>query len=104
MANNYLLLVGQLCNDGYAVTFKIDGVTIINSQGEAILKSQYDICVGLWRINLLSEAPTPQLAQANNMYQLRNTVELFNYLHKDCFSPTKSDLPKAIKIGHFMMW
>jgi hypothetical protein len=31
MAKNSLLSVGQLCNEGYYVTFKIDGVTIFNS-------------------------------------------------------------------------
>jgi hypothetical protein len=35
MANNYFLSVGKLCNEGYSVTVKIDGVTIINNQGKA---------------------------------------------------------------------
>jgi hypothetical protein len=30
MASNYLLSVGQLCNEGYYVTFRIDGATIYN--------------------------------------------------------------------------
>jgi hypothetical protein len=40
MANHYLLSVGQLCNEGYYVTFRIDGVTIYNSAEKAILKGQ----------------------------------------------------------------
>jgi hypothetical protein len=42
MANNSLISVGQVCNDGYYVTFKIKGVTMKNNQGKAILKSQCD--------------------------------------------------------------
>jgi hypothetical protein len=42
MANNSLLSVGQLCNEGYYVTFNLDGVTIFNSRGHAILKGVRD--------------------------------------------------------------
>jgi hypothetical protein len=38
MANHSLLSVGQLCNEGYYVTFRIDGVTIYNSTEKTILK------------------------------------------------------------------
>jgi hypothetical protein len=31
MANHSLLSVGQLCNEGYTVTFRIESVTIYNS-------------------------------------------------------------------------
>jgi hypothetical protein len=73
MANNSLLSVGQLCNAGYSVTFKIDGVAIINNKGKVILKCQRDAGTGLWKINLRSETPQPQLSEANNVYELRNT-------------------------------
>jgi hypothetical protein len=45
---------------------------------------------------LRSKAPKPQLAEANNMYELRSTGALVNYLHNDCFSPTKSFFLKAV--------
>jgi hypothetical protein len=48
MENNYFLSVGQLCNEGYYVTFRIDGVTIYNSAGKALLKGQRDLNTGLW--------------------------------------------------------
>jgi hypothetical protein len=38
MANHALLSVGQLCNEGYTVTFRIESVTIYNSQGIQILR------------------------------------------------------------------
>jgi hypothetical protein len=43
MANNLLLSVGQLCNEGYSVTFKIYGVTIFNNIGKDILKRNRDL-------------------------------------------------------------
>jgi hypothetical protein len=66
MANNSLLSVGKLCNEGYYVTFKLDGVTIFNSKGHAILKGVRDLGTGLWRINLRNE-PQFQIASANNI-------------------------------------
>jgi hypothetical protein len=54
IANNALLSVGQLRNDGYSVTFKIEGVTFYNTKGKAILKEQCDVGTCLWRLNLRS--------------------------------------------------
>jgi hypothetical protein len=41
---------------------------------------------------------------ANNIYELRNTGALVNYLHKAMFSPTKSALLQAVKSGHIITW
>jgi hypothetical protein len=92
MANNSLILVGQPCNESYAVTFKIDGFIIFNKNGKVILKLQRDADTGVWHINLSSEKPQVQLPEANNVYELCYTGTLVNYLHKACFSPTKSVL------------
>jgi hypothetical protein len=78
MANYYLLSVGQLCNEGYHVTFRIDGVTLYNSTSKAVLKGQQDLNTGLWRINLRSDKPRPTIATANNVYELCNTGALVN--------------------------
>jgi hypothetical protein len=43
MANHSLISVGQMCNDGYYVTFSIGGVTIYNSAETAILKEKRDL-------------------------------------------------------------
>jgi hypothetical protein len=48
MANNYLLSVGKLCNEGYSVTFNISGFIILNNQGKTIFKGQCDALTGLW--------------------------------------------------------
>jgi hypothetical protein len=87
MANHYLLSVGQMCNEGYYVTFRIDGVTIYNPTGKAILKGERDFNTGLWRIDFHSEKPQPTIAAANNVHELRNTGSLVSYLHKAMFSP-----------------
>jgi hypothetical protein len=55
MVNHSLLSVGQLCNEGYSVTFRIDAITIYNSQDVQILKGARDLDTGIWRINLRKE-------------------------------------------------
>jgi hypothetical protein len=59
---------------------------------------------GLWRINLRKEHQEPQLAVANNVYELSNTGALVNYLHKAMFSPTKYAFLQAVKNGHLVTW
>jgi hypothetical protein len=94
MENHYLLSVRQLCKEGYYITFSIVGVTIYNSTEKA----------GLWHINLRHEKPQHTISVASNVYELGNTAELFNYLHKAMFSPTKSVLLQAVNNGHLTTW
>jgi hypothetical protein len=104
MVNQYLISVGQLCNEGYYVTFRIDAVTIYNSAGKSILKGKRDLNTGLSRINLWHEKPQYAIYVANNVYELRNTGALVNYLHKAMFSPTKSAFLQAVKNDHLITW
>jgi hypothetical protein len=104
MANHSLLSVGQLCNEGYTVTFRNASVTICDSQELQILKGTQDLNTGLWWINLRKEHQQPQMSLENNLYELHNTGELVNYLHKAMFSPTKSALLQAVKNGHLVTW
>jgi hypothetical protein len=104
MANQSLLSVGQLCDEGYIVTFKHASVTICDSKKSQILNGPRDLDTGLWRINLKqtnNHIPEPI---ANNVYKLRNTGALVHYLHKALFSPTKSALLQAVKDGHLITW
>ena len=89
MANNSLILVVQLYNEGYYVTFNIYGVKIFNSESNAIMKGYQDLDTVLWHINLRPNNQQMKIAKANNVYELLNTGELVNYLHKALFSPTK---------------
>jgi hypothetical protein len=104
MANHSLLSVGQLCNEGYIVTFKNDSVTICDPEEFQIISGARDLDTGLWRINLRKDNQQLQQAVANNVYELRNKGALVNYLHKALFSPTKSVLLQAVKNGHLITW
>jgi hypothetical protein len=104
MANHSLLSVGQLCDEGYIVTFKQDTVTICDSGNSQVLSGPRDDTTGLWRINLRrtnNHKPDPI---ANNVYELSNTAALVHYLHKSLFSPTKSAMLQAVKYGHLITW
>jgi hypothetical protein len=104
MAKHSLLSVGQLCDEGYIVTFKHASVTICDSQNSQILNGPRDLDTGLWRINLKqtnNHIPEPI---ANNVYELRNIGALVHYLHKALLSPTKSALLQAVKDGHLITW
>jgi hypothetical protein len=104
MAHHSLLSFGQLCDEGYIVTFKQDTVTICNSESYKLLSGPRDVTTGLWRINLKqtnNHIPDPI---ANNMYELRNTGALVHYLHTALFSPMKSAMLQAVKEGHLITW
>jgi hypothetical protein len=104
MANHSLLSVGQLCDEGYIVTFKQTAVTICDSKKSQILNGPRDLDTGLWRISLKqtnNHIPEPI---ANNVYELRNTGALVYYLHKALFSPTKSAMLQAVKDRHLITW
>jgi virulence-associated protein VapD len=104
MDNHSLLSVGQLCDKGYIVTFKQATVTICDSGNSQILSGPRDVNTGLWRFNFKqtnNHIPEPI---ANNVYELRNTGSLVNYLHKALFSPTKSAMLQAVKDGHLITW
>jgi hypothetical protein len=104
MANHSLLSVGQLCDEGYIVTFKNASVTVCNSQKSQIMSCPRDLDTGLWCINLKQDNQHIPEPIANNVYELRNTGALVHYLHKALFNPTKSALLQAVKDGHLIMW
>jgi hypothetical protein len=56
----------------------------------------------MWRINLRRKHQQHPHKVANNVYELRNTGALVNYLHKAMLSPTKSALLQAVKNGHLI--
>jgi hypothetical protein len=102
MANHSLLSVGQLCDEGYIVTFQHDTVTICNSDSSKLLSGPRDETTGLWRINLKQTNKHISELIANNVYELRNTGALVHYLHKALFSPTKAAMLQAVKDGHLI--
>jgi hypothetical protein len=104
MAHHSLLSVGQLCDEGYIVTFQQDTVTICNSDTSKLLSGPRDVTNGLCRINLKQPNKTTPYPIANNVYELRNTGALVHYLHNTLFSPTKAAMLQAVKEGHLITW
>jgi hypothetical protein len=102
MAKHSLISVGQLCKEGYIVTFKHASVMICDSKKSQILNGPWDLDTGLWRINLNqtnNHIPEPI---ENSMYELRITGALVHYLHKSLLSPMKYALLQAVKDGHLI--
>jgi hypothetical protein len=104
MAHHSLLSVGQLCDEGYIVTFRRYTVTICNSDNVKLLSGPRDDTIGLWRINLKSTIKHIPDPVAHNVYELRFTGALVHYLHKALFSPTKAAMLQAVKDGHLITW
>jgi hypothetical protein len=104
MAHHSFLSVGQLCDEGYIVTFQRDTVTICISDNSKLLSGPRDVTTGLWRINLKQPIKMIPDPIANNMYELHNTGALVHYLHKALFSPTKAEMLQAVKDGHLITW
>jgi hypothetical protein len=104
MAHHSLLSVGQLCDEGYVVTFKQDTVIICNSESSTLLSGPRDVNTGLWRINLKQTNKHKPDPIANKVYELRNTGALVHYLHKALLSLTKSAMLQAIKGRHLITW
>jgi hypothetical protein len=111
--NNSLLSVGQLCDEVYSVLLIISEFTIMDSKQKTLLKGIRDSNTGLWRINVCKKkvqtkcgtaTPQNQISAANNVYALRNTGALVDYLHKAMISFTRSALIHAVKKGHLATW
>jgi hypothetical protein len=69
MTHHSLLSVGQLCDEGYIVTFKQASVTFCDSEKSQILSRPRDLNTSLWRINLKqtnNHIPEPI---SNNVYE-----------------------------------
>jgi hypothetical protein len=69
MANHYLLSVGQLCDEGYIVTFKRAAVTICDPDNSQILSGPRDLNTGLWRINSKQTNRHIPEPMENNVYE-----------------------------------
>jgi hypothetical protein len=104
MTHHSLLSVGQLCDEGYIVTFQQDTVTIWNSESSKLLSGPRDVTTGLWCINLKQTNKHIPNTIANKVYELRNTGALVHYLNKALCSPTKSAMLQAVKDGHLITW
>jgi hypothetical protein len=104
MAHHSLLSVGQLCNEGYIVTFWRETITICNAENSNLLSGSRDDTTGLWCINLKQANKHIPDPIANSVYELHNTGAFVHYLNKALFSPTKAAMLQAVKYGHLITW
>jgi hypothetical protein len=99
LVHNSLILVGQLCNNGYSVTFTQEQVTV-SKKGKCVMYGSRDPKSRLWRVNLKNIFETNQV-QCNHAHDNINHKDLINYLHAACFIPVKSTWITAIKHANF---
>jgi hypothetical protein len=97
--HNSLISVGPLFDNECSVTFTQDQVTV-SRNGKDVMYGSRDTKSHLWRVNL-KQKMKPELAQCNHAHDNNNQKDLINYLHAACFSPVKSTMIKAIKMGIF---
>jgi hypothetical protein len=119
LRNRALLSIGQFCDIGFEAIFTANHVTL-RRNGIGELCGDHDHNSGLWNIRLSNPPmPTPLSSafpatapthtmlvceHANNVHEMRNQSDLVAYLHRACFSPTKSTWLKAINAGYFATW
>jgi hypothetical protein len=102
LVHNSLILVGQLCDNEFSVTFTQDQVTV-SKNGKNVMYGTRDPKSRLWRVNLKQKFETENV-QCNHAHGNNNQKHLINYLHAACFSPVKSTWITAIKNGNFSSW
>jgi hypothetical protein len=57
LVHNSLIYVGQLCDNGYDVTFNKETVSVMNN-GKCVMMGSLNPHSGLWRVNLKNAKPT----------------------------------------------
>jgi hypothetical protein len=102
LVHNSLISVGQLCDNGFSVTFTLDQVTVTRDK-KCVMYGSRDPKSRLWRVNLKQKFEK-QESQCNHAHDNNNQKYLINYLHATCFSPVKSTWITAIKNGNFLSW
>jgi hypothetical protein len=102
IVHNSLISVGQLCDNGYSVTFTQEQVTV-SKNGKCVMYGSRDPRSCSWRVDLKQKFETNQV-QFNHAHDKSNQKDLINYLHAACFSPVKSTWIAAIKNGNFTSW
>jgi hypothetical protein len=96
LLHNSLISVGQLCDNGYNITFTQEQVTVSKNR-KYIMHGFQDPRSRLWRVDLKQIFETKQV-QCNHAHDNSNQKDLIDYLHAACFSPVKSTWITAIKM------
>ena len=98
LANNSLLSIGQMCDEGCVATFTQEKVTI-QKNNKIILTGDRYSSTKLWKL------PLKSTQQINTTQLQTNTVrQSISYLHAAAFSPSKSTFLQATTNGFFSSW
>ena len=105
-----LLSLGQLCDDGCEIHLSKTELTA-SKNNNIILKGYRNPSDGLWDVPIPQQIPlqahptTNHEQQANIIIRKNKTkMELAQWLHASCGSPTLSTFIHAIKNGNFLTW
>jgi hypothetical protein len=102
LVHNSLISVGQLCDNGFSVTFTHGQITVTKDK-KCVMRGSRDPKSRLWRVDLKQKFEKLGV-QCNHAHDNNNQKDLINYLHVACFSPVKSTCITAIKNGNFLSW
>ena len=91
-----LLSVGQLCDDGYKVTFTNRKVTFTKNN-ETKFEGNRNQTNGMWMLQFPDQ-------KANYLIPLKPIGDAIRFMHAACFSPCVSTWCQAIDAGFFKHW
>ena len=97
LTNGNLLSVGQLCDDGYNVTFTKNKV-MFSKNNQTMSKGIRRMHDGMWNVKI----PPPQ--QANIIIQYKPIGDAIKFLHAACSSHCVISWCTAIDKGFFKTW
>ena len=103
--------IGTLCDHGCEATFNDNYVLILNKWSvKVIMKGTRDPRKNLYMLNLTQqnklkmESTTSDEYFAGSSYECKSKKTLVDYHHASCWSPTQSELGKAITKNFFNSW
>ena len=107
-----LISLGQLCDHGCDYVLLDKEYASVIKDGVTTVIGLRDPTTGLWLADLEpSGAPTPLPLEhptyrhyAHSAYQQKTKVQLIDFLHRACFSPSVSTWTQAIEDNFFVTW
>jgi hypothetical protein len=107
-----LISLGQLCDNGCDYVLLDRKYASVIKDGVTTIIGLRDPSTGMWLVDM-EPSRTPTLLpirhptykhQANSAYEQKTKVQLIDFLHRACFSPTVSTWTQAIEKNFFTTW
>jgi len=95
LSSGNLLSVGQLCDDGYKVTFTKDKV-LFSKNAKEQFSGKRKLVNGMWTVQFPYKA--------NIILPYKPLGDAIKFMHAACFSPCVSTWCQAIDAGYFSTW